>query len=69
MTDLTKVTFSAIPKTVVCLEGIAVTTGHTETDAANRAIQLYAFLVAAMDAGDRLILLHPDGDTEEVTLS
>jgi hypothetical protein len=67
--DLTKLSFNALPKTVAALVAAAAVTGDTETDSANRAIQLYASLVAAMAAGARLILLHPNGETGEVTLT
>jgi hypothetical protein len=68
VSDLTKVTFNAVPKTVVCLEGITETSGDTRTDVLNRAVQVYAFLAAAMATGDRLLILHANSSVEEVTL-
>lgn len=71
MTDdigpLTKVGFKAIEKTMTALNAAAETTGLSKTDTLNQSVQIYAYLLAARSAGDRLLLLHTDGQIEEVT--
>lgn len=44
-TDLTKVSFNAMPRTVIALESAAERAGINRTDTLNRAVQVYAFAI------------------------
>jgi hypothetical protein len=52
--DFTKLTVNLVPDAVTALERAAEITGYTKTDSVNRALAVYALLVAEHAAGGRV---------------
>ena len=66
--NLVTLTVNLTEKSDAALMRVATTTGDTWTDAMNRAIQVYAYLVALFATGGEVWVLEP-GDTEPTKLS
>lgn len=49
-------------RTTMALDRAAAATGDSRTDTINRAVQLYDQLVAAVEAGGRVLIAGPDGE-------
>jgi len=50
------------------LSGIAAAQGVNKTEAVRRAISAYVFLHEAVEAGDKIVLVHKDGSSETVRI-
>jgi hypothetical protein len=59
--SLTKLTVNITSKTVAALDQAVEVNDESKTDAANRAIQAYAFLTRMVSEGWELTLKDPDG--------
>jgi hypothetical protein len=71
MTDerpLTRLTVNLIPKAAAALNEAALITEDNRTDCLNRAIQVYAFLMAAQAAGGKIYVGPNSRDLERVHL-
>lgn len=60
--DLTKLSFNAVPRAMAALELASERTGDNRTDTANRALQLYAAILAT-EVGHEISFQDRDGTT------
>jgi hypothetical protein len=58
VSDLTKLSVNLVPRALVALQLAAQTTGNSQTDTVNRALQIYAYLVSERAQG-RHVLTSP----------
>lgn len=64
---LTRVTVNLVPGAMEALEHAVATTGESKTDAINRAVRAYDWLVRVLaEDGGELVLQRKDGTAERV---
>lgn len=61
-----RVTVSLIPRAAAELTQMQAATGLTRTDLINRAVSLYAFVAAQLDAGRNLAVVDPADGTVHI---
>lgn len=66
-----RMTVTLLPKVASELDVAASLTGHTKVDTVNRAVTLYAAVMAAVElgAGNGLDFVHADGTTLRLRIS
>ena len=64
--DLTRITVNLIPGAASALEEVSAAENLSQTDAVNRALQVYEFIVMQRMHGKELMLRAEDGSTEIV---
>lgn len=62
---LTKVTANLIPRALSALNGAAGATGDNRTDVINRSLQVYAYIVTAVNDGKLIFLEDPTSGARE----
>jgi hypothetical protein len=60
-----RVTVNLTSRSTQALDETVASSGDTQTDVINRAIQVYAYLEAAMAKGEQIFLEHPERQERE----
>ena len=68
MTEYTKLTINLIPLAARALDEATAVSGHTKTDALNRAIQFYAFYLRETGAGKQFVVVDAEGLSQQIQL-
>jgi hypothetical protein len=63
-----RVTIGFVPTAVTDLDWLVANKGYKQNDAANRAVQVYAFIERELAKGKKLKLENPDGSTETINI-
>jgi hypothetical protein len=62
---LEKVTVNLTSRSVKALDDIVVASGNSKTEVINKALQIYAFILAHLDAGGAVYVRDPDSKEAE----
>lgn len=63
-----RITIGFIPMAVTDLDWLVENKGYKQNDAANRAVQVYAFIERELAKGKKLKFENPDGSTETINI-